>query len=73
MGDFIEESIKLGKIQSMAALQAASMAIQTDSINGNKKKRGDVSTATPYYRSGNSSYHYPNNPQIIAHVPVYNT
>ncbi|KAM3286065.1 hypothetical protein P3S67_024864 [Capsicum chacoense] len=73
MGDFIEEGIKSGKIQSMAALQAASKAMQTGSINGNKKKREDVSAVTPYYRPGNSSHHYPNNPQIIVHVTVYNT
>ncbi|KAM3268062.1 hypothetical protein P3S67_031612 [Capsicum chacoense] len=72
MGDFIEEGIKLGKIQSMAALQAASKAMQTGSINGNKNKREDVSSVTPYNRPGNSSHHYPNYPQIIAHVPVYN-
>ncbi|KAM3325482.1 hypothetical protein P3S67_000607 [Capsicum chacoense] len=73
MGDFIEEDIKLGKIQSMAVLKAASKTMQTGSINGNKKKRKEVSIVTPYYQLGNSSHHYLNNPQIIAHVPVYNT
>ncbi|KAM3305904.1 hypothetical protein P3S67_012773 [Capsicum chacoense] len=73
MGAFIEEGIKSGKIQSMAVLQATSKAIQTSSINGNNKKWEDVSAATPYYQPGNSSYRYPNNHQIIAHVPVYNT
>ncbi|KAG5620497.1 hypothetical protein H5410_005715 [Solanum commersonii] len=39
MGDFIEESVKSGKIQSMVALQAESRAIQSGSIGGIKKKR----------------------------------
>ncbi|KAG5571811.1 hypothetical protein H5410_061577 [Solanum commersonii] len=39
MGDFIEESVKSGKIQSMVALQAANRAIQSGAISGIKKKR----------------------------------
>ncbi|KAH0742961.1 hypothetical protein KY290_030954 [Solanum tuberosum] len=46
MGDFIEEGVKSGKIQSMVALQAASRAIQSGSIGGIKKKREDVSAVT---------------------------
>ncbi|KAM3323731.1 hypothetical protein P3S67_004882 [Capsicum chacoense] len=49
MGDFIEEGIKLGKIQSMATLQVTSKAIQTGSINGSMKKREDVSAVTLCY------------------------
>ncbi|XP_055800430.1 uncharacterized protein LOC129869872 [Solanum dulcamara] len=76
MGDFIEEGIKSGKIQSMAALQAASKAIQSGSIGGIKKKREDVSVVN--YQHGGQSHQYPNNPQIVAHTPytsypVYNT
>ncbi|KAG5581200.1 hypothetical protein H5410_051827 [Solanum commersonii] len=43
MGDFIEEGVKSGKIQSMVALQPASRAIQSSSIGGIKKKREDIS------------------------------
>ncbi|XP_015169313.1 uncharacterized protein [Solanum tuberosum] len=74
MGDFIEEGVKSGKIQSMVALQAASRAIQSGSIGGIKKKREDVSAIT--YQPGGPSHRYPNNPEIAAHtsyVPVYNT
>ncbi|XP_049358814.1 uncharacterized protein LOC125823480 [Solanum verrucosum] len=74
MGDFIEEGVKSGKIQSMVALQAASRAIQSGSIGGIKKKREDVSAVT--YQPGGPYHRYPNNPQIVAHtsyVPVYNT
>lgn len=38
MDDFPEESIKLGKGQSMTALQATSKAIQSDSISRIKKR-----------------------------------
>ncbi|XP_059285956.1 uncharacterized protein LOC132039503 [Lycium ferocissimum] len=69
MGDFLEEGIKFGKIQSMAALQAASKAIQSGSISGIKKKKKDISNITPYYRRGESSRRYPTNPQIFAHAP----
>ncbi|KAG5600627.1 hypothetical protein H5410_031997 [Solanum commersonii] len=74
MGDFIEEGVKSGKIQSMVALQAASRAIQLGSIGDIKKKREDVSAVT--HQPGGPSYRNPNNPQITAHtsyVPVYNT
>ncbi|XP_049406297.1 uncharacterized protein LOC125869949 [Solanum stenotomum] len=74
MGDFIEEGVKSGKIQSMVSLQAASRAIQSSSIGGIKKKREDVSAVT--YQQGGPSHRYPNNPQITMHtsyVPVYNT
>ncbi|XP_055803488.1 uncharacterized protein LOC129872554 [Solanum dulcamara] len=76
MGDFIEEGIKSGKIQSMAAFQAASKAIQLGSIGGIKKKKEDVSVVN--YQHGGQSHQYPNNPQIVAHTPytsypVYNT
>ncbi|XP_055803394.1 uncharacterized protein LOC129872427 [Solanum dulcamara] len=67
MGDFIEEGIKSGKIQSMAALQAASKAIQSGSMGGIKKKREDVSVVN--YQHGGQSHQYPNNPQIVAHTP----
>ncbi|XP_070032270.1 uncharacterized protein [Nicotiana tomentosiformis] len=47
MGNFLEEGIKSGKIQSMDALQTASKAIQYGSIrNGKKKKEELSSTAT---------------------------
>ncbi|KAM3323718.1 hypothetical protein P3S67_004869 [Capsicum chacoense] len=62
MGDLIEKGIKSGKIQSVAALQVVSKAIQTGSINGNKKKREDDLAVAPYYQPRNSSYRYPNNP-----------
>ncbi|KAG5620260.1 hypothetical protein H5410_005478 [Solanum commersonii] len=39
MGDFMEEGVKSGKIQSVVALQAASRAIQLGSIGGIKNKR----------------------------------
>ncbi|KAG5616507.1 hypothetical protein H5410_016331 [Solanum commersonii] len=54
MGDFIEEGVKSGKIQSMVALQAASRAIQLGSIGGIKNKREDVSAVT--YQLGGPSY-----------------
>ncbi|XP_055800977.1 uncharacterized protein LOC129870276 [Solanum dulcamara] len=60
MGDFIEEGIKSGKIQSMAALQAASKDIQSGSIGGIKKKKEDVSVIN--YQHGGQSHQYPNNP-----------
>ncbi|XP_060192680.1 uncharacterized protein LOC132622155 [Lycium barbarum] len=49
MGDFLGEGIKSGKIQSMAALQAASKATQSGSVNGIKKKKKDISNIAPYY------------------------
>ncbi|XP_070039412.1 uncharacterized protein [Nicotiana tomentosiformis] len=39
MGDFLEEGIKSGKVQSMAALQATNKAIQSGSIGSGKKKK----------------------------------
>ncbi|XP_070057318.1 uncharacterized protein [Nicotiana tomentosiformis] len=51
MGDFLEEGIKSSKIQSMAALQAASKAIQFGSISSGKKKKEEVSAIVPYYQS----------------------
>ncbi|XP_060212073.1 uncharacterized protein LOC132639649 [Lycium barbarum] len=69
MGDFLEEGIKSGKIQSMVALQDTSKAIQSGSISGIKKKKEDISNITPYYRRGKSSRRYPTNPQIFAHAP----
>ncbi|XP_049365803.1 uncharacterized protein LOC125830664 [Solanum verrucosum] len=76
MGDFIEEGVKFGKIQSIVALQAASRAIQLGSIGGIKNKRENVSVVT--FQQGGSSHRYPNNPQIVVHAsyvpyPVYNT
>ncbi|KAJ8562448.1 hypothetical protein K7X08_011739 [Anisodus acutangulus] len=41
MGDFIEEGIKTGRITNLAALQATSKAIQSDSFGGAIKKRRD--------------------------------
>ncbi|XP_070030876.1 uncharacterized protein [Nicotiana tomentosiformis] len=49
MGDFLEEGIKSGKVQSMTALQATSKAIQSGSISSRKKKKEEVSTVVPYY------------------------
>jgi len=43
MGEILEEGIKSGRIQDFTALHAASKAIQYGSINGNKKKKEDVS------------------------------
>ncbi|XP_070050623.1 uncharacterized protein [Nicotiana tomentosiformis] len=42
MGDFLEEGIQSGKVQSMAALQVASKAIQSGSIGNRKKKKEQV-------------------------------
>uniref|UniRef100_A0A1S3XAC6 Uncharacterized protein n=1 Tax=Nicotiana tabacum TaxID=4097 RepID=A0A1S3XAC6_TOBAC len=39
MGDFLEKSIKSGKVQSMAVLQVASKSIQSRSIGIVKKKK----------------------------------
>ncbi|KAG5590830.1 hypothetical protein H5410_041344 [Solanum commersonii] len=64
--DIIEEGVKIGKIQSMVALQAASRAIQSGAIGVIKKKREDVSAVT--YQQGGLSHRYPNNPQIVAHT-----
>ncbi|PHU23060.1 hypothetical protein BC332_08167 [Capsicum chinense] len=47
MGDFIEEGIKSGKIQSMVALQAASKDMQTGSINVQLRKPITVQTYLP--------------------------
>ncbi|KAJ8562447.1 hypothetical protein K7X08_011738 [Anisodus acutangulus] len=41
MGDFIEEGIKTGRIANLAALQATSEAIQSDSFGGIIKKKRD--------------------------------
>nr|XP_009587084.1 uncharacterized protein LOC104084833 [Nicotiana tomentosiformis] len=41
-GDFLEEGIKFGKVQSMAALQAVSKAIQSGSISSGKKKKEEL-------------------------------
>ncbi|XP_049370758.1 uncharacterized protein LOC125835694 [Solanum verrucosum] len=43
MGEILEERIKLGRIQDFTTSHAASKAIQYGSINGNKKKKEDVS------------------------------
>ncbi|XP_075084830.1 uncharacterized protein LOC142168069 [Nicotiana tabacum] len=51
MGDVLEEGIKSGKIQSMAALQEDNKAIQSGSIGSRKKKKEEVSTIIPYYQS----------------------
>ncbi|XP_075083462.1 uncharacterized protein LOC142167201 [Nicotiana tabacum] len=51
MGDFLEEGIKSGKVQSMAALQASSKEIQSGSIGSGKKKNEEVSVIIPYYQS----------------------
>lgn len=77
IGDFLDEGIKSGKIQSMAALQVASRAIQSGSLGSAKKKKENISIVAPYYQHGESSSRYPNNPQIVAHTPyipypVYN-
>nr|XP_009630156.1 huntingtin-associated protein 1-like [Nicotiana tomentosiformis] len=42
MGDFLEEGIQSGKLQSMAALQEASKAIQSGSLDGGKKKKEEL-------------------------------
>nr|XP_033514432.1 uncharacterized protein LOC117279083 [Nicotiana tomentosiformis] len=52
MGYFLEEGIKSGKIHSMAALQATSKEIQSESIGSGKKKKDEVSAIVPYYQSG---------------------
>ncbi|KAH0698507.1 hypothetical protein KY284_012722 [Solanum tuberosum] len=46
MGDFIEEGVKCGKIQSIVALQATSRAIQSGSIGSIERKMEDVSDVT---------------------------
>ncbi|XP_075101662.1 uncharacterized protein LOC142177100 [Nicotiana tabacum] len=59
MGDFLEEGIKFGKVQSMAAIQEASKAIQSGSTGSGMKKKEEVSAIVPYYQSnphhGNTS------------------
>nr|XP_033512295.1 uncharacterized protein LOC117276983 [Nicotiana tomentosiformis] len=47
MGDFLEEGIKSGKVQSMIALQETSKAIQLGSIGSGKKKKEEVSAVIP--------------------------
>ncbi|XP_047253559.1 uncharacterized protein LOC124887702 [Capsicum annuum] len=59
LGDFIEEGIKSGKIQSMAVLQAASKAMQTSSIN--------VYNNQPHYNPSRASA-YKNPPKPYAPV-----
>ncbi|XP_033515110.1 uncharacterized protein [Nicotiana tomentosiformis] len=51
MGDFLEEGIKSGKIQSMAMLHAAIKAILSGSIGSGKQKKEEVMAIVPYYRS----------------------
>nr|XP_009603846.1 uncharacterized protein LOC104098741 [Nicotiana tomentosiformis] len=46
MGDFLEEGIKYSKVQSMAALQVASKAIQSGSISSRKKKKEEGTIVT---------------------------
>ncbi|XP_059281345.1 uncharacterized protein LOC132035043 [Lycium ferocissimum] len=59
MGDFIEEGIKTGRITNLAALQATSKAIQSDSIK--KKKDGVSAVMTIQERRPNQmlTYQYP--------------
>ncbi|KAH0716836.1 hypothetical protein KY290_013403 [Solanum tuberosum] len=45
MGEFIEEGIKTRRITNLAALQATSKAIQSDSIGGALKKKKDSVSA----------------------------
>ncbi|XP_070035972.1 uncharacterized protein [Nicotiana tomentosiformis] len=75
MGDFLEEGIKSGKVQSMDALQAASKAIQLGSIGSRKKKKEDVSVAVPYYQPiphhGNTSYSPSNHSPPPAYAPDF--
>ncbi|XP_059289021.1 uncharacterized protein LOC132042521 [Lycium ferocissimum] len=63
MGDFIEEGIKTGRITNLAALQATSKAIQSDSIGGaaKKKKDGVSAVMTIQERRPNQmlTYQYP--------------
>ncbi|KAM3282263.1 hypothetical protein P3S67_025908 [Capsicum chacoense] len=47
MGDFIEEGIKSGKIQSTVALPAASKAIKSDSINVQLREPITIQTYLP--------------------------
>ncbi|XP_009622693.1 uncharacterized protein [Nicotiana tomentosiformis] len=78
MGDFLEEGIKSGKVQSMATSQAASKAIQSGSIGSGKNKKEEVSAIITYYQSnpyhGNTSY-TPNthSSHLPTYAPVYNT
>nr|XP_033516253.1 uncharacterized protein LOC117280636 [Nicotiana tomentosiformis] len=47
IGDFLEEGIKSGKVQSMSVLQAASKAIQSGSIGSRKKKKEETYQQQP--------------------------
>ncbi|XP_049386709.1 uncharacterized protein LOC125850930 [Solanum stenotomum] len=70
MGEILEEGIKSGRIQDFTALHAASKAIQYGSINGNKKKKEDVSAVMidQGRLPGQALYHHPSTP-----YHVYNT
>ncbi|XP_055806917.1 uncharacterized protein LOC129875663 [Solanum dulcamara] len=62
MGEFIEEGIKTGRITNLAALQATSKAIQSDSIGGafKKKKDGVSAVMTIQERRPNQMLTYQN-------------
>ncbi|XP_055833734.1 uncharacterized protein LOC129902498 [Solanum dulcamara] len=62
MGEFIEEDIKTGRITNLAALQATSKAIQSDSIGGafKKKKDGVSAVMTIQERRPNQMLTYQN-------------
>ncbi|XP_070034997.1 uncharacterized protein [Nicotiana tomentosiformis] len=77
MGDFFEEGIKSGNVLSMAALQAASKAIQSGSIGSGKKEEEEVSAVVPYYQPnphhGNTSYSPNNHSSPPTYAPIYKT
>nr|XP_016437096.1 PREDICTED: uncharacterized protein LOC107763158 [Nicotiana tabacum] len=73
IGDYLEEGIKSGKIQSMATLQDARKATQSGSIGSRKKKKKEeVAIIVPYYQYSpphrNNSYPIKTHP---SHQPTY--
>lgn len=52
IGDFLEDGIKSWKIQSMAALQVTSKAIQSGTIANAKNRKEKVSGIVPFYQPG---------------------
>ncbi|KAG5595599.1 hypothetical protein H5410_036831 [Solanum commersonii] len=85
MGDFIEEGVKSGKIQSMVALQAASRAIQSGSIGGGPSHRHlnnpQIAAHTSYVPVYNNQPHYnpprapayqnPPRPYVPVQAPIH--
>ncbi|KAJ8526239.1 hypothetical protein K7X08_028716 [Anisodus acutangulus] len=70
MGDFIEEGIKIGRITNLAALQATSKAIQSDSFGGAIKKRRDGASpvmAVQEHRSYDETKHCAYHSGITGH------